>query len=39
MILGIGMDLCRISRMEKAIENPHFLERIFTPAEQARIAQ
>lgn len=37
MILGIGMDLCQIERIEKAIERPRFLERVFTPAERARI--
>lgn len=37
MILGIGTDLCQISRIERAIEKPRFLERVFTPAERARI--
>ena len=39
MILGIGMDLCRIERIEKAVSNPRFLERVFTPREQARILE
>ena len=37
MILGVGMDLCQIERIEKAIERPRFLERVYTPAERARI--
>ena len=37
MILGIGTDLCRIGRLERAIERPRFLERVYTPAERARI--
>jgi len=37
MILGIGLDLCEIHRIEKAIARVHFLERVFTPAERGRI--
>lgn len=37
MIIGLGLDLCQIDRISKAIENQHFLERIFTSAEQKRI--
>ena len=37
MILGIGLDLCEIDRMDKAIERERFLERVYTPAECARI--
>lgn len=37
MILGIGLDLCAIGRIEQAIERERFLERVFTPAERARI--
>ena len=37
MILGIGLDLCEIHRIEKAIARAHFLERVFTAAERARI--
>lgn len=37
MITGTGIDLCEIPRMAKAIEKAHFLERVFTPSEQARI--
>ena len=36
MILGVGMDLCQIERIEKAIAKPRFMERVFTPAERAR---
>ena len=37
MILGIGIDLCEIQRISEAIERPRFLERVYTPAERARI--
>jgi len=37
VILGIGMDLCKIDRIREAIARPRFLERIYTPGEQARI--
>lgn len=37
VILGVGIDLCEIERMAKAIERPRFLERVYTPAERARI--
>ena len=37
MILGIGMDLCQIARMEKAIERPGFVERFYPPAEVERM--
>ena len=37
MIRGIGLDLCEIGRMARAIENPRFLERVYTQDEQARI--
>ena len=33
MIYGVGVDLCSISRIEKAIESKHFRERIFAPEE------
>lgn len=33
MIVGNGVDLIEISRIAKAIENPHFCERVFTEAE------
>ena len=37
MILGIGIDLCAIERIETAIERPRFLERVYADAERARI--
>ena len=33
MIKGIGTDIVEISRIEKSMENPRFLERAFTKAE------
>lgn len=39
MILGVGLDLADIARIEKAIQKPHFLERIFSEEERAAIAQ
>ncbi|MEG1193505.1 MAG: holo-ACP synthase [Clostridia bacterium] len=38
-ILGLGLDLCEIARIATAIQKQHFLERVFTPGERARIAQ
>jgi len=37
MILGIGLDLCDIGRMERAIESDHFVDRVFTAAEADRL--
>ena len=37
MIAGIGLDLCEIERMKKAIERAHFVDRVFTAAEAERI--
>ena len=34
-IIGIGTDICAISRMEKAIEKAHFCERMFFEGERA----
>lgn len=36
MIKGIGMDMVEISRIEKACEKEHFLNRIFTAEEVIR---
>lgn len=33
--LGIGVDLCAVSRMERAIAKAHFLNRVFTESERA----
>lgn len=38
MITGIGVDIIEIERVERAIENPRFVERIYTPAERAVLA-
>lgn len=35
MIKGIGTDIVEVKRMEKALENPRFIARVFTPGEQA----
>ncbi|MDR3264751.1 MAG: 4'-phosphopantetheinyl transferase superfamily protein [Synergistaceae bacterium] len=35
MILGLGIDLCSIPRMERAVRSPHFVRRLFRPAEIA----
>jgi holo-[acyl-carrier protein] synthase len=34
MIVGLGIDLVEISRIEEAMENPRFLERILTVKER-----
>lgn len=34
-IVGIGCDLCAVSRMARAIEKAHFTERVFLPGERA----
>ena len=34
MIKGIGIDMCRISRLEKALKDPAFLEKVFTAKEK-----
>lgn len=36
-VLGVGIDLCDISRMEQALQNDRFLTRFFTPDEAAYI--
>ena len=38
MIYGIGTDLCEVSRIEKSIARPTFLQHVYTPAEQELIA-
>ena len=35
MIIGIGVDLCEVSRIEKAMEKPHFTQRMFLEGERA----
>ena len=34
-IVGVGCDLCAVSRMARAIEKAHFTERVFLPGERA----
>ena len=34
MILGIGIDLCAVARMEKSLQKPAFAARVFAPQEQ-----
>lgn len=38
MICGVGIDLCDVSRMEKSLAKPAFLDRVFAPSEQALLA-
>lgn len=38
-VIGVGLDLCEISRIEQALKNPRFLQRVFTQGERERIAQ
>ena len=35
MILGIGIDLCAVARMENSLQKPAFAARVFAPQEQA----
>lgn len=36
MILGVGIDMIEVARVQKAIErNPRFVEKVFTPGELA----
>lgn len=37
MILGIGLDLCEVERIKRAIGRARFVDRVFTTAEAARI--
>ena len=37
MILGLGLDLCRIERIAQAVERPRFLDHVYTPRERSRI--
>ena len=38
MILGVGLDICQVSRMENAISHPRFLERVFSEQERKYLA-
>ena len=37
MIIGIGFDLCEISRIDQQLKNERFLQRFFAPEEQGYI--
>ncbi len=37
MILGVGIDLCAVDRMEESLKDGRFLHRFFSPDEQAYI--
>ena len=37
MIAGVGLDLCDIERIRKAIEKERFLDRVYTEQERIRI--
>lgn len=39
MILGIGLDLCEIERLKRAIARERFVDRVYTPAEGQRIRE
>ena len=39
MVKGLGLDLCEISRMEKMLQNEHFLKRYFTENEISYISR
>ena len=34
-VIGIGVDMCQISRMERSIQKQHFYERVFLEGERA----
>lgn len=38
-LLGVGVDLCGVARIERAIEKEYFYERVFTPEERAYLNQ
>ena len=39
MLTGVGVDLCAVSRMERALEKPGFASRIFTEQERAYLEE
>lgn len=39
MILGLGIDIIETSRIERAMRNPRFLHRLFSPAERRQLGQ
>ena len=38
-VIGIGVDLCAVSRMEKSIQRQHFYERVFLDGERAYLEE
>ena len=38
-LAGVGVDLCAVSRMERALEKPGFLARVFAPQERAYLEE
>ena len=38
MIIGVGLDLIEVARIEKAIKTDRFLQRVYSEAERAAIA-
>lgn len=39
MIMGIGVDLVRVERIEKSLKNPRFLEKCFSEEERRELAR
>lgn len=39
MVLGIGLDLIETARVKRSLENPRFLEKVYTPGEQEYLQQ
>lgn len=39
MILGIGLDIIETARVEKALQNPVFLKKVYTAGEQEYLAK
>lgn len=37
-VLGVGVDLCGIARIARAMERAHFMERVYTGEERAYLA-
>ncbi len=38
LIAGLGLDICEIARIQKAMENPRFLPRVLTEGERERVS-
>ena len=37
MIIGIGLDMVEVARIKRSLDNPRFLDKVFTPLEQEYI--